>query len=350
MIEATWLLLAAQVIGAAIVLCVVIAALAKGRSDHLDRREALREATVLPYVLALLAGDPLPTLPAGRLGRTADRVLLERLGTFRGESRDALVGALAERGVVDRARRRLRSLRPLRRAAAADVLGQAGLPDVVADLAGHLHDRWSEVRTVSARALGRIGTPEAAEALLGAITGRRALPADVAAMALVAIGPAASSPLRRTLTIGEPLARLVACRVLGHLGVLEAVEELEGTLATDPDPELRVAAAEALGRIGAPNATEALVAAARGDAPPALRIAAIDALGRIGDPNAVAALVPLVGTDGFELAHRAARALASMGLPGRQALHALALGGPPAAPHAAESLAVAALRQPGAGR
>lgn len=343
MTGAAWLLVAAQVIGAAIAVCVAVALLGKGQSDHRDRRELDRETAVRPYVVSLLTGEALLPAPHGRLGRTADRVLLESLGTFRGEARETLVHALEERGVLDRARRRLRSRRPLRRAEAADVLGHAGLAAAVPDLAALLDDRWAEVRMVAARGLGRIRSTASAEALIAGTTQRRVVPADVVAMALVAIGSPAIEPLRRTLTAGAPLARLIACRVLGHLGALAAVEELEGTMATDPDPDLRVAAAEALGRIGAPSAVAALAAAARAETPLALRVAAVDALGRIGDPGSVDTLAALVEAGGFDLPHRSARALAAMGAPGARALHRLALEGPPAAPHAAEALAVAAL-------
>lgn len=300
------------------------------------RGRARRETVARAHVLRLLADDGNPDAAhdvGDALGPAFERLSIALLPKLRGADRDALVSALEQRGVLERARRRTRRPGAVGRARAAELLGNAGDERALAELTRLLADRDPEVRTVAARALGKLG-PSAVAPLLEALTARRAVPANIVTMALVRAGAAGAEELIGGLDPARPVGvRVVAAELLGQLGALSAAHALERTLAEDRDLPTRTAAARSLGRLGLPEAVPALLAALHADEPPELRMAVALALGKIGGAAAVTALTLLLGGSEIALARAAADGLAACGVAGLTALELLAddpLSGPPA--------------------
>ena len=297
---------------------------------------ARREASARPHVLRLFADGGNPDAArdmSESLARTFELLSISLLPKLRGADRDALVTALEERGVLERARRRATRPGAIGRARAAELLGNAGDERALSALARLLTDRDPEVRAVAARALGKLG-PSAVAPLLETLTAGRTVPAGIVTMALVRAGAAGADDLIGGLDPARPArVRAVAAELLGQLGALSAAASLARALADDPDPATRTAAARSLGRLGPPEAVAPLLAALREDGPLELRTAAAHSLGKVGGAAAVTALTRLLGASETDLARAAAAGLAASGLAGVSALELLAadpISGPPA--------------------
>jgi HEAT repeat protein len=306
------------------------------------RRERLRNA-LRPSVVALLA-DPEsePQLPpVGRRTEDLFEVLsFDYLAKVRGESRDALVRALDDRGTIVAAERRVQRVGTVGRASAAELLGRCALVRSRGPLIGLLAHRSAEVRLVGVRALGRLRDPSAVAPLLAMVDAERSVPAAVVTQALVRIGPRGIEELRAAVRYGSPAERAVAAEALGLQRAVEAVPELLAGL-DDEHVGVRSRAAGALGRIGDPRARDPLLRAVTVDGP--LRIVAVHALGDLGDPGAVAILSGLLDDPRHEVASAAAGALARCGPSGLGALRESSEGHDQSARQAAAALAVAGL-------
>jgi len=283
---------------------------------------------------------------------------LALLGKLRGEAHDALVSVFLRRGAARRALADLRSRSPVRRARAAQVLGDLELRQAVPEICRLLTDRHLEVRVVAVRALGRIGDPAAAWRLIAGLDQHDPVPSLIATHTLVQLGPAAEVTLCAALGHPQARVRAVCLDALGLLGATGSVERIAGILRDDPVLDVRVAAAVNLGRLGARTATEPLTDALGPHWPTALRSAAATALGDLGAPAAVPALAALLDDGHYRVAHEAAQALRRLGPAGLAALravvdfedeqaresgagaHARPIG---AAAHAREALALAAV-------
>lgn len=326
------------------VLAIATTACKVQRALRLRRRRRL-EATVRPHVLRVLAEDENPGSADqmnDSLGRTFEELSISLLPKLRGADRDALVAALDNRGVLERARRRTSRPGAVGRARAAQLLGDSGDERALPGLARLLEDRDPDVRTVAARALGKLG-PAAVEPLLAAIDAPRPVPAGIVTMALVHAGAGGADDLAQGLDSSRSArVRAVAAELLGQLGVLSATGRLAQTLADDPDPATRRAAARSLGRLGLPEGITPLLAALREAEPSALRIDAARALGRIGGASAVASLRELLVAPDIEVARAGAEGLATCGGTGMSALEGAAED-PVSAPPAREALARLAL-------
>jgi hypothetical protein len=149
------------------------------------------------------AGEPAvrPLLAAYRPGSVLIERMLVRIGT-------SAVVPLCEM---------LRSFQPLRRQAAARLLGEIGDPAALTPLAAALEDREPRVRERAAEALGRLG-------------------------------PEALAPLTRALRDPAPRVRASAAAALGHTGDARAVEHLAASLE-DGSHAVCAEAAQALGRL-----------------------------------------------------------------------------------------------------
>jgi HEAT repeat protein len=316
-----------------------------------DERARRAESRVRPGLIQFVLGRGDGPAPADRLGtRRADAHAVERIATellakLRGEAYDDVVAVLDERGVLDRARRRIRgggALRGgVRRARAAELLGAArdtrAVPDLLALVRTH---RRREVRIVAARALGRIGDPVAVPGLLDGLAGR--LPVRTVSQAILEIGAPAEPVLRRELQAGVAPARALAARILGLSGSVTAGRDLARAIATDPDPEVRASAAASAGRLGVPYAVDALVDALDSERSREERAASAEALGRMSATASSKALAPLVTEPDVRIAHAAACALAGLGAAGRAYLEAFSTGDDVAGQHAREALRRAA--------
>ncbi|GEM_PF-1143315 len=293
-------------------------------------REARRTRLAAParrLLLAVTAGDDDPVLADSLVEldaenwRAVEPTAVGLLGKLRGEAHAALVEILVRRGVADRAVRDLRHRRPVRRAAAAEVLGHVGRRETAPAIAALLTDADSDVRAVAARALGRIGDPVSAVPLLRSLSGRRSVPPQPVAQALMRLGSAAQPALETALYQADELVRATAIEVLGLVGAISATGLVEYTLRADPSVEVRVRAAGALGRLGTRSALAPLLSAVEPVRPAALRAAATRALGDIGSVAATSALAVLLGDPQHAVAHNAAYALLRLGRAGRTVLN-----------------------------
>jgi hypothetical protein len=319
-------------------------ALRKSLRAAQERRQARIEAAVRPRLLAFLAQDdpdPAQLAPASRAaGRSLGALAAGLLRKLRGEDRRILTSLLQASGEIDRARRDTRRPGPVRRARAAELLGDAGVDDALPDLIRLLHDRDPDVRASAARALGKLGRPEAVPELLAAIEQNRSVPAGVVSMALLHLGPGCAEQLRHGLDPNSSRqVRALAAELLGRLGAIGATDRLVEVLAGDPAPEVRAAAARALGRAGVPRAGAPLERSLIADADTQVRRAAAWALGELGGGHAVDALAAALGSGDHGLARRAARALMSCGPDGRSRLVQTADGAAAGAGEAREILA-----------
>lgn len=268
---------------------------------------------------------------------------LAMLSKIKGEGRVALVRLFEQRGAAETALRELGARSRVRRARAAEMLGDLGRRDAVPRLIDLLADPHPEIRLVAVRALGRIGDDAAVVPLLAMLAGRFGAPSHLVTHALIQIGPAAETALVAALVDPVPLVRVTALDALGQLAAPGAARAIAQVLATDPALEVRVAAAGTLGRVGGRAALEPLVAAVCADQPATLREAAARALGELGAEAAVPALGELLTDQRHRVAHEAAHALRRLHEAGLAELRRAAARPDHAGGHAREALAMAAV-------
>ncbi|HEY7274017.1 MAG TPA: HEAT repeat domain-containing protein [Actinoplanes sp.] len=252
--------------------------------------------------------------------RAAEPGALGLLGKLRGEAHLALVSVFLRRGAARAALRDLRSRSRVRRARAAQVLGDLELRQAVPELCRLLTDRYAEVRIVAVRALGRIGDPAAAWRLIASLDQAEPVPSLLATHTLVQLGPETEVTLIAALDHPQARVRAVCLDALGLLGAAGSVQRVARLLREERVLDVRVAAAVNLGRLGTRSAAEPLIDAVDPARPAVLRAAAARALGDLGAPTAVPALMRLLGDDEFRVAHEAAHALRRLGRAGLDAL------------------------------
>ncbi len=252
--------------------------------------------------------------------KAAEPGALGLLGKLRGEAHTALVSVFLRRGTARRALADLRSGSRVRRARAAQILGDLELRQAVPELCRLLTDRHSEVRVVAVRALGRIGDPAAAWRLIASLDQADPAPSLLVTHTLVQLGPEAEVTLSAALDHPQARVRVVCLEALGLLGATGAVDRVARVLRDDTVLDVRVAAAANLGRLGTRSALEPLTRALSPARPAALRAAAARALGDLGSPAAVGELVPLLGEEAYRVANEAAHALRRLGPRGLDAL------------------------------
>jgi HEAT repeat protein len=286
--------------------------------------------------------DDLVAIPE-QAWRAAEPVANALLGKVRGDGQRALVDVFRRRGAVLRARRALRDRSLVRRARAAEVLGDLELTAVVPELCHLLDDRHPEVRIVAVRALGRIGDPSAAWRLLASLDRADPTPALLVTDALVQLGKEVEVTLSAALDHPRAQVRAVCLDALGLLGAAGTAPRVARVLDNDPDPDVRIAAAVTLGRLGARAGVPPLLDALEDDRPVPMRAAAARALGELGAVAAVPRLEALLPDPAYRVAHEAAHALRRLGPVGHEALRRAAAVEGPGAAHAGEALALIAI-------
>jgi HEAT repeat protein len=290
-----------------------------------QRRQAALAAGPRRALLAFVAdngedgGDDLVAVPEDAW-RAAEPGALRLLGKLRGEAHLALVSVFLRRGTARRALYDLRSRSRVRRARAAQVLGDLELRQAVPELCRLLTDRHMEVRVVAVRALGRIGDPAAAWRLIASLDQSDPVPSLLVTHTLVQLGPGAEVTLSAALDHPEARVRVVCLEALGLLGATGSVDRVARVLHEDTVLDVRVAASAALGRLGTRSALEPLTHALHPARPTPLRAAAARALGDLGTPAAADALLPLLDDGAYRVAHEAAHALRRLGPRGLAAL------------------------------
>jgi HEAT repeat protein len=245
------------------------------------------------------------------------------LGKLRGEAHLALVAVFLRRGTARAALRDLRSHGRVRRARAAQLLGDLELREAVPELCRLLTDRQGEVRVVAVRALGRIGDPAAAWRLIASLDQSDSVPSLLVTHALVQLGAEAEVTLSAALDHPQARVRAVCLDALGLLGSAGSVSRVSRVLREDTVLDVRVAAAANLGRLGTRSALDPLIDALAPSRPAALRSAAARALGELGTPAAVPALTGLLEDREYRVAHEAANALRRLGRTGLDALRSV---------------------------
>ncbi len=289
--------------------------------------------------------------------QAAEPGALALLGKLRGEAHTALIDVFLQRGTARRALRELRHRSPVRRARAAQILGDLELRAAVPELCRLLEDRHGEVRVVAVRALGRIGDPTAAWRLIAGLDRPDPAPSLLVTHTLVQLGPDAEVTLSAALDHPQARVRVVCLDALGLLGATSAVSRVARVLRDDTSLDVRVAAAACLGRLGTRSALEPLIDAVAPARPMPLRAAAARALGDLGASSAVPHLAALLDDPAFRVAHEAAHALRRLGRAGLDALRRIEAAeatadsvapgqAPAAAAHAREALALAAVSAP----
>ncbi|GAA2469034.1 HEAT repeat domain-containing protein [Winogradskya humida] len=268
--------------------------------------------------------------------RAAEPHALALLGKLRGEAHMGLVSVFLRRGTARTALGHLRSRSRVKRARAAQVLGDLELRQAVPELCRLLTDRHAEVRVVAVRALGRIGDPAAAWRIIASLDRSDPIPSLLASHTLVQLGAEAEVTLSAALDHPQARVRAVCLDALGLLGATASVTRIARILKEDAHLDVRVAAANALGKLGTRSAIDPLSLALHISRPAALRAAAAKALGDIGSPNAVPVLEALLDDGAFHVAHEAAHALRRIGPAGLAALTGRGGNG-----HALEALALA---------
>jgi len=293
-----------------------------------QRKRALLAAGPRRALLAFVAdngadgGHDLVALP-DEAWQAAEAGALGLLGKLRGEAHAALVSVFLRRGTARAALRDLRSRSRVRRARAAQVLGDLEVRLAVPELCRLLTDRHGEVRVVAVRALGRIGDPTAAWRLIASLDQSDPLPSLLVTHTLAQLGPETEVTLSAALDHPEARVRAVCLDALGLLGAAGSVHRVARVLREDSTLDVRIAAAANLGRLGARTAIEPLTGAVGPGRPAPLRAAAARALGDLGTSAGVPALVALLGDDEYRVAHEAAHALRRLGRPGLDALRSV---------------------------
>jgi HEAT repeats len=317
-----------------------------------DRRRTRLAAPARRLLLALAAGDDEPENLSALVGlapaawRAVEPTAVALLGKVRGEAHTALVTVFEQRGMGERALRDVRAARAIRRARAAEVLGNLARRDAVAPLVALLADKDPDVRAVAARALGRIAAPDAAGPLLDSLAGRRTVPPQTVAHAVMRMGAGAQDALAAALDHEAELVRATAAEVLGLVGAITAANRIAVALREDGSLQVRERAAAALGRLGTRSALSPLLAVAAAGSAPTLRAVAARALGDLGAPSAAPALGALLSDAEHDVAHAAAYALLRLGAIGHRTLEQAMTGSTGrAAGYAGEALAMAEVEE-----
>lgn len=304
------------------------------RSGRRRRRDRL-VATIKPDLIRL--ADCADVSAMRRLVRLDARcwaavapVAVGLLGTLSGESRTALVELFERRGIADRALRDLHGRSAVKRAQAAETLGDLGHRSALGPLCLLLHDHDEAVRLVAARSLGRIGDAAAARPLLDLLGSGRGAPEHIVAQALLRLGPDAVPALVEGAAARDARVRGIAVEALGRLGGYDAIGIIIAALDGDESLAVRIHAAQALGRLALPSTTRPLIEATRSDEP-ALRLAAVCALRALSDRSAEPRLRELLSDTVAQVASEAARSLLSLGRRGRAVLEQVAAAAGPVA-------------------
>jgi HEAT repeat protein len=269
---------------------------------------------------AVGASDEPPPAPRGRLQQGVMHAELARLApNLKGGARSELGALFVRYGLIDSARRDLRSRHPLAAIRAAELIGTMGATECVPLLCARLSSSDPLVRLACARALADVGATEAMSQIADALSHDGGQERELGEI-LMSFGAAAAPFLAgrlRAAQAGEE--RRVAATTLGEIHAAAAVGDLTAALG-DPDQELCARAARALGTIGDGASVPPLIAVLGEDRPAFVHVAAATALGMLGAPDAAPALARALGFEDWDARNAAARALVGLGDGGLRAV------------------------------
>lgn len=254
----------------------------KFHEAHLARLDVRVRPIVLS--IAVAESDELPDLFAQVSGlrifarQQAIDTAFRMLAEVSGESRGNLAALMIDQGVVKTSLKRTRSLDPVRRARAAELLGLVNPPEALEALALLTRDRRREVRIVAVRGLGRTHSDKAASIIERVLQQPRTVPTWLTGSALLELETLQQFPLQTFLSHPSPVVRQVACTLGSLMPKSDAALLLGKAVLEDTDRLVRVAAARALGRIQSRQGVEPLSVAALSDPNRSVRVAAAVAL------------------------------------------------------------------------
>lgn len=236
-------------------------------------------------------------------------IVIQEIGAATDKDRAGLQKFLRASGLLDGCIERVHRGRGWSRRRAMLALGAMCMPEAIAPLAEGLDDWQLDTRMTAVQALGRTGLPEAAEPIIEMFTvGALKVPAGPVANALVRCymdRPEAILPyLRRSSGESRDLLARVAC----ELATQGMADEMLA-LAEDPGPEVRACAAKALALAPLPLAIPALANLAR-DHTWFVRLRAVTALHQIHHPRVIPILLDTVRDSNRLVRARSATALA----------------------------------------
>jgi HEAT repeat protein len=261
-------------------------------------------------------------------------VMLDLAPSVTGTSRAILVGLGERIGVLQRARKGVRSRRWSTRLYSARVLTAFGVESD--DLRTLLTDRSPEVRAQAAAWCAATPSPETIEGLIGLLDDADGQCRFDAQDALIRIGLPASDALMRALESaqGEVVGRiLTVAAAMGDQRFLP----LASALTKDPSPDTRALAVAALARTGSPSAGPTLVGLLQ-DPVDDVVLAATAGLAKLQFWPSAPDVESLLGHESWDLRKQAGMTLLALGAPGTILLRANAPGEGPAAEMALQAL------------
>jgi HEAT repeat protein len=228
-----------------------------------------------------------------------------------------LVRAFDASGLSESLRAQTRAKDPVRRGAAALLLGRARVPGAVEWIVPLLTDTDLDVRLTACAALTDAHSDAAAQALIDALESSDIpKPRLIERLASEWASPTVLDTLERGDKTPPTLAALL--RAVGLSGVATAAPTLIRYLRSE-EAEQRISAARSLGQIGAAAAAPALLLAMK-DSEWEVRAQAARALGALRDPIAIPALADALTDHGWWVRANAGNALRGLGEPGLEAL------------------------------
>ncbi len=259
------------------------------------------------------------------LAAANSRAMEEVLAKVAGEAEPAMRARVQEvfdhLGFFDRRLKLLRSLRPRRAAASAEMLGNIGDERAVPGLARLLASRNFRVADAALYALGKIGTQESLSEITKILDHPTRWTQDRIAAAVEAVGGPARALLLRNLEEGTPQTRALAAEILAKVGGEEALPALRAALR-DPHTDVRARAAAALGRLRDADSLPQLLEALE-DNRWEVRSQAAKALGELENPSALAQLAGALRDPEWWVRANAEEAMRRMGEAGERELAAM---------------------------
>lgn len=248
----------------------------------------------------------------------------EFMALVRGDDRNAVVAALAVRGLPAFLAQELKARNEPRRLHAAEMMAEFPVEIACVPLMASLvRDRAREVRIAAAISLADVGALPPLSVLLGKIGVRGQRSRRL--VELFRKFPAAQAGELRAYAIdeqGTPFVRAAAIEALSTTGGIEDGTILPA-LAEDPSPDVAAAAIRALGRIGHPDAVGPVIRAMTNQ-DWEVRAEAAEAARRLGVRDVLTPLIGLLEDDSWPVRYAAAKAVRELGDEGLDFLRALA--------------------------
>jgi len=331
------------VITSGIVAVLITVAVSSLVQMHRVRIEPLLDDARQAIITALSGGRSQAERALTSLSRVSERyivgVMLDLAPSVTGTSRSVLISLAEQIGVLERARKGVRSRRWSTRLYSGRVLTAFGVQSD--DLATLVADRSPEVRAQAAAWCVTTPTSLAVEHLIGLLSDADGRCRFAAQDALIRVGLLGSGALLQAL---ETSADEVTGRILKVAAAMgdERFYAPARALRAHPSPDIRALAIAVLARTGNPGAGPTLVTLLD-DESTAVAHAAAAGLAKLAYWPAAADVEVLLSHPSWDLRRQAGMTLLALGAPGTVLLRATAPGEGPAAEMAIQALQLRAL-------